>query len=214
LYRLPENTARGAGYVGAMSSADPRPRAKLRDPARLRALAHPARIEILGHLNNGGPATATECAQVVGLSPSATSYHLRALARAGLVQEAPNRGDGRERLWASGVSGYEVAAEQHADAEVRAAEDQLIDSFLILDDQRVRRYLSGRDSEPAEWYAVATVGDKVLQVTPEELGQLRDRIDELLEPYRKSDRTDLPDGTRAVAASIRLIPLTGPDVKR
>jgi DNA-binding transcriptional ArsR family regulator len=69
------------------------------DAAIMRAMAHPARLALLEHLRNGGPATATECAGVVGLSPSATSYHLRALARAGLVEAAPGRGDGRERLW-------------------------------------------------------------------------------------------------------------------
>ncbi|WP_232075867.1 ArsR/SmtB family transcription factor [Phytohabitans suffuscus] len=36
---------------------------------------------------------------MAGLSPSATSYHLRALARYGLVEQAPSRGDGRERVW-------------------------------------------------------------------------------------------------------------------
>ncbi len=45
--------------------------------------ANPARMTILEHLGANGPATATECAELVGLSPSATSYHLRALARAG-----------------------------------------------------------------------------------------------------------------------------------
>ena len=69
------------------------------DAAVMRAMAHPARLALLEHLRNGGPATATECAGVVSLSPSATSYHLRALARAGLVEAAPGRGDGRERLW-------------------------------------------------------------------------------------------------------------------
>src|SRR5713226_3824820 len=50
------------------------------DPRAMRALAHPARIAILQHLVVDGPATATECAEIAGLSPSACSYHLRALA--------------------------------------------------------------------------------------------------------------------------------------
>lgn len=54
---------------------------RLDNPRMMRALAHPARIAILQHLGLDGPATATECAAVVGLSPSACSYHLRALAR-------------------------------------------------------------------------------------------------------------------------------------
>src|SRR3954452_18174881 len=72
----------------------------LHDPRALRALAHPARLDILERLNSDGPATATECAEVVGLSPSACSYHLRALARWGLVEEADST-DRRERRWRS-----------------------------------------------------------------------------------------------------------------
>src|SRR5690349_25088817 len=74
--------------------------ARITDARTLRALAHPARIEIVDHLSTtGASVTATECAELVGLSPSATSYHLRELAKYGLVEQAPSRGDGRERLW-------------------------------------------------------------------------------------------------------------------
>src|SRR5947209_18875852 len=72
----------------------------LRDPRALRALAHPARLAILERLNSEGPATATECAELAGLSPSACSYHLRALSRWGLV-EAADGADRRERRWRS-----------------------------------------------------------------------------------------------------------------
>jgi len=90
------------GYVGPVSanaepgvgSGEEQPTPIL-DAAVMRAMAHPARLALLEHLRNSGPATATECAGVVGLSPSATSYHLRALARAGLVEGAPGRGGPR-----------------------------------------------------------------------------------------------------------------------
>jgi len=60
---------------------------KLTDPKMMRALAHPARIAIWTHIAMRGSATATECAEVAGLSPSACSYHLRSLARYGFVEE-------------------------------------------------------------------------------------------------------------------------------
>ena len=71
---------------------------KLTDPKMMRALAHPARFAILTHLALHGPATATECADVAGLSPSACSYHLRTLARYGITEEdADSAADGRQR---------------------------------------------------------------------------------------------------------------------
>ena len=48
----------------------------LRDPRDIRALAHPARLAILDALAAGDELTATECAALTALSPSATSYHL------------------------------------------------------------------------------------------------------------------------------------------
>ncbi|WP_415645783.1 helix-turn-helix domain-containing protein, partial [Stackebrandtia soli] len=67
---------------------------ELSDPELLRALAHPARMAILDHLGEVDDLTATEGAELIGLSPSAMSYHLRTLAKVGLLEEAPGRGDG------------------------------------------------------------------------------------------------------------------------
>src|ERR1051326_9388103 len=76
---------------------------ELTDPKTRRALAHPARIAIWTHLGMRGSATATECAEIAGLSPSACSYHLRTLAKYGLAEEDPaSAADGRERPWRGG----------------------------------------------------------------------------------------------------------------
>jgi DNA-binding transcriptional ArsR family regulator len=70
------------------------------DAAGLRALAHPVRLELLDLLRSHDALTATECAELIGSSPKSCSYHLRYLARHGLVQEVPAaRGDARERHW-------------------------------------------------------------------------------------------------------------------
>ena len=194
-------------------TAEPSPSVPLRDPARLRALAHPARLSIMSHLNTGAAATATEFAELVGLSPSATSYHLRALAKAGLVEQAPSRGDGRERVWTSALRGYQVATEQHADPEVRAAEDQLIDAFLVLENERLREFLAQRDTEPPEWFAVAFASESLLDMTAAELDELQKKVTDLTAPYRKGQRQAIPDGTRTVSASFRAFPLPDRDVK-
>nr|BFE87387.1 hypothetical protein GCM10020093_099880 [Planobispora longispora] len=70
-------------------------RRTLSDPRAMRALAHPARLAILNRLQEEGVATATDVAEVVGITPSAASYHLRMLAKYGFVEDAPPRGDGR-----------------------------------------------------------------------------------------------------------------------
>ena len=176
------------------------------DTAVMRAMAHPARLALLEHLRNGGPATATECAGVVGLSPSATSYHLRALARAGLVEAAPGRGDGRERLWRITAGRYEVTGVADLAPEGREALHALLESLLAWDEVRVRRYLSQLDAEPPEWQDAAFFMDSTLQLTAEELTEVGQAVYELLEPYRKDRRRDLPPGTRPVSVAIRALP--------
>src|ERR1700749_3561086 len=71
----------------------------LRDPREMRALAHPARLAIIDALASGDELTATECAAITGLSPSATAYHLKFLERHNFAERAPARDDGRERPW-------------------------------------------------------------------------------------------------------------------
>ena len=63
----------------------------LTDPAAVRALAHPARLVVIDALYDGEVLTATECAERAGVTPSAMSYHLRALEKAGLVVRARRR---------------------------------------------------------------------------------------------------------------------------
>src|SRR5690242_12908493 len=72
---------------------------RLQDPRAIRALAHPARMAIIDALASGDALTATDCAGLAGLSPSATAYHLKVLERYGFAEPAPARGDGRERPW-------------------------------------------------------------------------------------------------------------------
>src|SRR5262245_35651030 len=71
---------------------------ELTDPRALRAVAHPIRLELLGLLRRSGPLTATEAAARIGESPASCSFHLRQLAKYGLVEEAGG-GRGRQRPW-------------------------------------------------------------------------------------------------------------------
>jgi DNA-binding transcriptional ArsR family regulator len=184
---------------------DEPPRLHIRDPAVMRALAHQARLAILEHLMTSEAATATECAAICGLSPSATSYHLRALAKVGLVEQAPGRGDGRERLWRSTIRGFQVDAEQDPDA--REAERELIDAFLIREETRTRQWLARRQQATPEWYRAATFNEMILRVSAAELEALIEQIRELAQPYGKVRRRDAPPDAETVALLLRAVPI-------
>jgi DNA-binding transcriptional ArsR family regulator len=117
------------------------PRLSITDPQFMRALAHPARVTILEHLTStDAMATATECAEVAGLSPSATSYHLREPAKHGLIEEAPSRGDARERVWRSAIAGFKIDPGHRATPDAQAAAREIVEVYLARDGERVRRW--------------------------------------------------------------------------
>jgi DNA-binding transcriptional ArsR family regulator len=188
-------------------SDDPR-RVELRDASVMRALAHPARIAIVDHLFAGHAGTATELAEVCGLSPSATSYHLRALAKAGLIEEAPNRGDGRERVWRSSFQGLDVSSGPSASPAERAAEHELTSAYVDVDHARVHEYLARRSAESQEWYDAAGFISMRLIVTPPELDELNRKIEALFEAYRLHRRSsgEVPADARKVYMTYRAFP--------
>ena len=69
------------------------------DARRWKALSHPLRQEILGHLSEHAAATSTTLAEALDQNTGTTSYHLRILADAGVIEEIPERAHGRERWW-------------------------------------------------------------------------------------------------------------------
>ncbi|MEV6930939.1 metalloregulator ArsR/SmtB family transcription factor [Dactylosporangium sp. NPDC051485] len=183
-----------------------RRQAEIRDAATMRALSHPARIAVLDRLFSGEPATATELAEVCGLSPSATSYHLRALAKVGLIEEAPSRGDGRERVWQSQHRGLNVGTGPERGAAERAADRELAGMFIDIEDERARAWLARRDAEPYEWYVAASSAGVQLMVTAEEMAELNERVLALLEPYSRRTRQGVPEEARAVDVTYRVVP--------
>lgn len=70
------------------------------DPRVLRAIAHPLRTTLIYELHARGRANVTALAEAVGKPVNAVSFHLRQLAKYGLIEEAEDgSGDGRQRWW-------------------------------------------------------------------------------------------------------------------
>jgi DNA-binding transcriptional ArsR family regulator len=70
------------------------------DPTVLRAIAHPTRNRILGELGAAGPLRATDIARELDIPANPASFHLRQLAKYGLIEEdAAAARDRRDRVW-------------------------------------------------------------------------------------------------------------------
>ncbi|NUT37421.1 MAG: winged helix-turn-helix transcriptional regulator [Hamadaea sp.] len=179
----------------------------------MRALGHPARMAIIEHLGSSGrEITATEAAELVGLSPSATSYHLRELAKVGLIQDAPSRGDNRERVYRGPASGHlTISVDHDSDEETREAAERVMDVFLARSEERLRQWRRTASELPRQWSDASTMNEAMLIMTPEELLDLTERVMALMDPYRRGAREgNAPDGSREVAFLIRALPQEGP----
>jgi DNA-binding transcriptional ArsR family regulator len=185
------------------------PTTTITDPQTMRAMAHPARIEIMEHLSSTGDAvTATDMARLVGLSPSATSYHLRELAKYGLVEAAPSRGDARERVWRSTSASWSLDAGASSSPDVRAAEQALLDVYLTRDYARLRDWLARAHAESPEWRDASVVSDQKLLLTVAELRELGEAVRDLLAKYSQRERqANPPEGARPVVANFAAFPL-------
>ncbi|MCC5574998.1 winged helix-turn-helix transcriptional regulator [Microtetraspora sp. AC03309] len=193
-----------------MTSTWPEGSRQVTDAGVLRALAHPARLAILSRLQTEGPATATECAEVTGLSPSACSYHLRQLAKHGFVADAPPRGDGRERVWRALQRSWGFQTPEVESPDIIEAQNAVIESVLAEADQRLRDYLDNSDQESREWKGSAWLTHGVLRVDAEELREIAERINEVIRPYRVTERDpgEAPTGARLAEIHLRMFPRT------
>jgi DNA-binding transcriptional ArsR family regulator len=158
-------------------------------PRRLRGLTHPIRVRLLFLLGDEGPATASQLGRRIGQSSGVTSYHLRMLAELGLVEDDPDRGDGRDRWWrvTRPVAGFTFRSpDDPADPETIEFAEQYLRVSVELHHERMLRYvesLVGRLEElpTAPW----TMDDGAIEVTPEEARKLAADVRELLRPYRR-----------------------------
>lgn len=185
----------------------PRKQITLTDPRTMRALSHPARVAVIDALYGGRVATSTELAELTGLTPSAMSYHLRAMEKLGIVERAEASGDGRERPWRAageGITFSTLDTTAH-----RAAAALLTGRVMEAQRQALEEYYVTEPDLPPDWQGNAHVNFDILQLTAEETRELVDTLSEIGETfYRRSrDRDDRP-GTRRVRLAITVVPAT------
>lgn len=186
------------------------PRAlELTDPRALRALAHPVRLALVGLLRREGPLTATQAAESVGESPSSCSFHLRQLAKYGLVEEAPG-GRGRERPWRA--TALHTRWPNVARDPALAAAAELLSAVVVERlFENVMHWLERRADDPPEWQEAAEFGDTLLYLTADELAELERAIQSLYERYaeRATAPEARPAGSRRVTAIHFAFPYPG-----
>jgi DNA-binding transcriptional ArsR family regulator len=175
------------------------------DPRAIRALAHPARLAVLDALNDGTELTATACAEIAGLSPSAMSYHLRALEKWGFVERVDSTADGRERPWRAVSDSFRIDA--LPDAAMAAATTALATTSLERLTADLQKWFAHEATQPTRWQRVAAMSNQHAWLTVDEAEELQRIYQDFVDARRGRTQAAHPDGARRVRLTRVMVPL-------
>jgi DNA-binding transcriptional ArsR family regulator len=184
---------------------------QITDARTLRALAHPVRIALIEELTVGGPLTATEVGERIGESPTTCSFHLRQLAKYGLVEEAGG-GRGRARPWRMSAVGFHINAPR-GDADSEVAATVLARMFLDRSLSRYRTWRDTRHTYPEQWRDATTDSTYLFHVTADELNEFKEELHRfLMDRYweRLDDPSRRPPGAAPVEMVVIAYPVSPP----
>jgi DNA-binding transcriptional ArsR family regulator len=177
------------------------PRRVVGDAKRWKALSHPLRQEMLRHLDANGPATSTTLAEALGESTGTTSYHLRVLADAGVIEEVPGRAGARERWWRTFPTDHREPDYESLRGPDRAALDEWRSGQIPGELALVNRFI--RDVRKHGKWAKASRANGYFTV--DDLEALHDDYVALVNKYAHSAQ-DAPPGARPVQLRMFYIP--------
>lgn len=171
----------------------PRPK-PLHDPQVLRAIAHPVRNRILAELDAHGSLRAADLARDLDIPANQASFHLRQLAKYGLIVEDPEAArDKRDRVWrvvnpeGFSVEMREIERQPGGKAATRVfRQNQRAWGHLVVD--TVFSDTPAKDIH-------STLTDSALLLSKDEAAELSRELDELVQ--RWADRTRAGGGDRS-----------------
>ncbi|MFB7249330.1 winged helix-turn-helix domain-containing protein [Microbacterium sp. NPDC056234] len=185
-----------------MADEKPKPSAKAAHPeakpattAMLKAYAHPLRRRIARAVAGRGHARAADLAADLGVPANSISFHLRVLAAAGLVEEAPEHArDKRDRVWKATEGSWNVGSPEHPIADEvlggvlmnALAEDHLemLRKVMVW----APEYVSGRDPVVHGTFSQAN-----LRLNEAEFTELERRIQEAIKEVGDAHDPDDPE---------------------
>jgi len=165
------------------------------------AMAHPLRFRIWELLREG-PSTASRVGRRLGESRGSASYHLRILARAGLIAEDESLGTRRERWWRR--PDQPMVGVARGDPEGRVLDQRMLAVFFARDEEVRSRFLLGRARD--EWQEASLVVNWFVPLTPAEADELGLKLFALVDELRH--RTPPPDAEQTLV-SLSILPVLG-----
>ncbi|MFI5930875.1 winged helix-turn-helix domain-containing protein [Actinoplanes sp. NPDC051494] len=159
--------------------------AQIKDAAVLKAVAHPVRRRLLDVLRVDGPSMPSVLARVTGQAVANISHHLRVLAGAGLIEEAPELARNRKEHWwrmPDQAITWSVA-DFAGDAADLAAADTAVALGLQRQVELATTWIGSPAAKEEPWVSTAFSTDSFLRLSPAELAELGEKVQELMNQY-------------------------------
>jgi DNA-binding transcriptional ArsR family regulator len=163
---------------------EPRP---MSDPRVLRAIAHPTRGRILDELGASGPMRAADVGDALGIPANQASFHLRQLAKYGVILPAPESArDKRDRVWklpderGFRLDVQEIAKQPGGKAAVSVFQKNKAAWAHRLVDE-VFAFKKRKD-------AFSAITDQTMRLTKDEASEFMSEVDEVLATWRERTR--------------------------
>ena len=171
------------GYPGAVAEIP-----KMTDVRMLRGIAHPMRNRILEEMCAGGPMRAADVAERLGIPANQASFHLRQLAKYGLVEDAPELArDGRDRVWrVTYESGLSVNLDDLADQDGGKAAVTVFRKQWTAD---AHAAIDRADRPERQKDAMVAVSTHAVRLTKEEAHALAKEISDLVDGWREKGKS-------------------------
>jgi DNA-binding transcriptional ArsR family regulator len=167
----------------------------------LKAFAHPLRMAMYSALRDHGPATATQLGERLGESSGVTSYHLRQLAKHGLVEDDPAHTGGRERWWRPVGFAMDDPAVLH-DASLKAQTTAVLEHMVA---ERAQDLTAAIRALPTDsWQTAVGFSSTTVTMTPAELEAALDEAFTTLQRHADAAKAAHPDGPEGEARRVRI----------
>jgi DNA-binding transcriptional ArsR family regulator len=162
--------------------------AEIKDAAVLKAVAHPLRRRLMDVLRVDGPSMPSVLARITGQAVANVSHHLRVLADAGLIEEAPELARNRKEHWWRMVDARISWNPTQFPADIADAAEGL---GLQRQIDVIGSWLNSPASSAGRWVDSAFSTDVWLRLSPAELAELGEEIQALVRRYY--GRPESPD---------------------
>jgi DNA-binding transcriptional ArsR family regulator len=164
---------------------DPTGILEVTDPHRLRALAHPLRMQLLRLMREHQPVTGARLAELSGESTASVSYHLSVLHKHGYIEPDPVPGPTRRhKPWRTTYESRRIEGRYRDVPPSQTVEGAILGPLLSENRRLQDAYFDGTSGLAGAWAEVGTFELTDLVLTEPEFDRLTEEVGAVLARYR------------------------------